>query len=316
MGVDLRQDFGQGGDILRCASARHHILALRVDEVLAEKCPVARGRVAGEKDPCTGVVAKIAKDHGHDVDGGAHVVRDAPGVAVRYSPRTVPTAEHGVNGPLQLLPRVLGDIHPHLTLHRLLKVGDDAAQLVDAQVLVLSSASGGLVVVQNLIEDLAVDAQYDAPIHVDEAAVGIGGDPLVVHQPGQSVYCLIVDAEVQDGIHHSWHGYWGPGAHRHQQGGLAGAEPTACRAFHMRHVRLDVVPQAVGKAPASVIVSAAGLGGDDEAGRHRQTQPGHFAQVRSLAAQQLAHAGVALVESVHHLAGLGHAGPPFLSCSA
>ena len=38
----------------------------------------------------------------------------------------------------------------------------------------------------------------------------------------------------------------------------------------------------------------ADLGGDGEAGRHRQAEIGHFGEVRALAAEQIAHVGLAL----------------------
>ena len=67
-----------------------------------------------------------------------------------------------------------------------------------------------------------------------------------------------------------------------------------------------------GIALVVVVERGADLGGDGEAGRHRQADRGHLGQVGALAAEQVLHVGAALVvagaEAVHPL---GHRGPPF-----
>ena len=312
LGVDVGEGLGQAGDVLGGADACDNVFALGVDEVLAEEALVAGGGVAGEEDAGAGVVAEVAEDHGHDVDGGAHVVGDAAGVAVGDGAGTVPTAEDGVDGAFELLPRVLGDFGADLTLDGLLEVGGDGTELVDGQFLVLGDAGLGLVVVEDFVEDPSVDAEDDASVHVDEAAVGIEGDALVVHEASEAVDGLLVDAEIEDGVHHAGHGDGCAGADGDEEGGVGGAEMAACGGLDVGHVGLHVVPEAVGEAPACVVVGAAGLGGDDEAGRDGQAEASHLAEVRAFASQQVAHTGVALVESVHHLGSLGHAGPPFL----
>ena len=49
------------------------------------------------------------------------------------------------------------------------------------------------------------------------------------------------------------------------------------------------------------MISGAGFGGNGEALGNRQADVGHFGQVGALAAQQLAHGGVAFGEQVHVL---------------
>ena len=70
-------------------------------------------------------------------------------------------------------------------------------------------------------------------------------------------------------------------------------------------VLLHFVHQPGGQLAAVLVVQVADLGGDREAGRHRQADAGHLGQVGTLAAQQLLLLAVAfglgLAEVVDHL---------------
>ena len=66
----------------RRADAGDHVLALRVDQVLAVERGLAGGRVAGEGDAGGAVVPHVAEDHGLHRDRGAPLGRDAVQPAV------------------------------------------------------------------------------------------------------------------------------------------------------------------------------------------------------------------------------------------
>ena len=68
--VDLRHLFLELADRLRRADAGDDVLALGVDQVIAEELVLAGIRVAGEGDPGPGIRARIAEDHRLHVDGG------------------------------------------------------------------------------------------------------------------------------------------------------------------------------------------------------------------------------------------------------
>ena len=82
LGVDLGHLGLHLGDLRGGPDAGHDVLALGVGQVLAEQDLLAGVRVAGERDARAGVVAHVAEDHRHDVDGRAQVVRDVLVLAV------------------------------------------------------------------------------------------------------------------------------------------------------------------------------------------------------------------------------------------
>ena len=76
------------------------------------------------------------------------------------------------------------------------------------------------------------------------------------------------------------------------------AELLAGDLLHFFNIFHDLGENLVIDLAAILIILGAGLGGNGEALRHRQADVGHLSQIRALAAQQLAHIGVALGEQV------------------
>src|SRR5574340_719047 len=61
--------------------------------------------------------------------------------------------------------------------------------------------------------------------HHDEAAVGVVDEAGIVRQLDESLSRRVVEAEVEDSVHHAGHGHLGAGAHRDEPGGLRVAKP-------------------------------------------------------------------------------------------
>ncbi len=123
---------------------------------------------------------------------------------------------------------------------------------------------------------------------------------------GQALQRLVVEAEVQDGVHHAGHRELGAGPHAHEQRVGRVAEPLAHRRLERLHVLLDLVHQAVGEAALGQ-VGEARLGRDREPVRDRQAHVRHLGEVGALAAEQVLHVLVAFREVVDVL---GHGMPP------
>ena len=256
----LLMQLGDGG---RGAHAGHHVLALGVDQVLAEQGLLAGGGVAGEGHAGAGVVAGVAEHHGLDVDGGAPVVGDLVHAAVDVGAGVVPGAEHGLDGLHELDLGILGEVLALLLLVELLEQNHQVLHVLGIQLHVLLDALLGLDVVDNLLKALLAQLHHHVGEHLDEPAVGVVGEAGVVGELGQALHHGVVEAQVEDGVHHA--------------GVLVDLGLD---------VRVDLA--------AVVIILGAGLGGDGEALGHGHTQIGHLSQVGALAAQQLPHGAVAL----------------------
>ncbi|GAB3351427.1 hypothetical protein GCM10027452_20570 [Micromonospora halotolerans] len=175
---------------------------------------------------------------------------------------------------------------------------DQPAQVVGVQVEVVRGALGPFGVVERVLELLARHLADGLAEHLDEAAVGVPGEAVVAAGlRAEPDHAAVVEADVEDGLHHAGHGELGAGAYRDQQRVLRVTELAAHLPLQRLQVRLDLGGQPV-RLPAGRQVRLAGLGGDGEAGRDRQAEIGHLGQVGPLAAEQVLEVLVALGEVV------------------
>ena len=307
--------FFSSDDGLGVADAGHHVLALRVDEEVAVGALGARGGVAREPDAGPRVVVAVAEDHRLHVDGGAEIVRDVLALAVRDGTGTVPAAEHGLDGAAQLLHRLLGEGLAGVALHDLLVGVDQVAQQLDGDLGVRRRPGELLGRLEERVELLTGQLEDDAPVHGDEAPVGVEGEALVAGLLGQPLDRFVVEAQVEDRVHHAGHGELGARAHRDEQrvGGVADGlahgllEPGPGGG----HLRVEAL------GPAARHVVAAGVGRDGEPRGHGELEyRRHLGQVGALAAQEVLElhrrTGVRVVEieDVRHRASLPWTGEP------
>ena len=296
-------------DVLHgCADARDHVLALRVDQELAVESAVARGGVTRERDTRAGRLAHVAVDHRLHVDSRAVEAVDALDAPVADRLVGVPALEHRLDRQLELLERVLREL-----VTNLLAV-DLFVQLAQLDQALLGHIGVELDAVfrfdrrEGLLKLLVVHVHHDVAEHVDEPAVGVVREALVPGRIGQALDRLVVQAEVQDRVHHARHRDHRARAHRHEQRVLRVAELLAHLLLDERHALGDLVHQAVRQARARLVVLGARLGRNGHARGYGQTDRGHLGEVGALAAEQRLHRAVAVglgrTEVEDHLAAL------------
>ena len=110
---------------------------------------------------------------------------------------------------------------------------------------------------------------------------------------GQAFDDRVVQADVEDRVHHAGHGELGARADGDEQRVLRVAELLAGGLLDLGDVGADLVHQPGGQLLAGVVVVAAGLGGDGEARGDRERDERHVGEVGALAAEQVLHVGVA-----------------------
>ena len=153
-------------------------------------------------------------------------------------------------------------------------------------------------------EGLVVDAEHRGAEHLQQPAVGVGGEPLVTALARQALDGLVVEADVEDRLHHPGHRELGAGAHRHQERVDRVAQTTAHLGLERPHVRGDLGGEPRGLRAVGQ-VGPTGIRRDREAGRDRQAEVGHLGEPGALAAEEVLLVLVSLVEVVH----VGRHGP-------
>ena len=141
---------------------------------------------------------------------------------------------------------------------------------------------------------VVVEAEHHVGIHGDEAPVAVIGEAPVAGFLGQRRDRHVVEAEIEHGVHHARHRGARARAHRDEQRVLAVAECLAGDAADLGERGFDLRLEILGIGLAVLIEIGADLGGDGEAGRHRQAEMRHLGKAGALAAEKVAHAGAAL----------------------
>jgi hypothetical protein len=121
-----------------------------------------------------------------------------------------------------------------------------------------------------------LDPEHDVAEHRHEAAVGVVRKAVVAGQLGQARDGLVVEAEVEDRVHHPGHRDARTAAHRDQERVRGPAELLSGLRFETLHRGANLMGQPVRQPAAGIVIRQARLGRDGEARRHRQAGAGHL----------------------------------------
>ena len=207
-------------------------------------------------------------------------------LAVVAGALAVPRLEHRFDRVAELLGGIVGEVDAGFGAHDRLERADELLQVVGAELGVDREALLLDQLVQLLLEEVAGDVEHDLAEHLHEAPVRVVGEALVAGLLREPAHGVVVETEVEDGVHHPRHRERRTGADRDEERVGGRAELLA----HLRLERLagrrDLVHEPGGQRVAARHVGVARLGRDREAGRYGQTDDGHLGEVRALAAEQ------------------------------
>ena len=133
-------------------------------------------------------------------------------------------------------------------------------------------------------------AENDITIHLNKTAIAIPSEALVLGCGSQSQNRLIIQPQIQDGVHHAWHGVTGTGAHCNEEWHALGVTKLAVHDFfHGLHARFHLSLEACWVSALVCIVIGANFGCDCESGRNRKTNAAHLCEIRAFASEQCFH---------------------------
>ena len=200
------------------ADAGDDVFALRVGEEVAVGRVLAGRRVARERDAGAGVVALVAEHHRLHVHGGAEVVRDALHPPVVTCAAAVPRLEHGFDRVPELLGRVGREVDARFGLRRSpLNVSTRPARSAADSSVSTASPFSSTRSCKRLLEHVAGDVEHDLAEHLHEPAVRVVREALVARLLGEALHRVVVEPEVEDGVHHPGHRERRARTHRHEQ---------------------------------------------------------------------------------------------------
>ena len=176
---------------------------------------MAGGRVTREANTRARRVAKVAKHHGLNVDGGTQILRNALAATVDLGALSVPRTEHRFDCHVHLVARILREGLPRLALDDLFVGSHQGLPILRTQFRIRCNTAVFLELLEGVTEEVTINVEDGLAEHLDEAAVGIPRETLI-GVLRQSLYRLIVEADVKDGFHHAGHGELGAGTNRNK----------------------------------------------------------------------------------------------------
>ena len=214
------------GDGLGVTDAGDDVLALGVDQKVTVELLGAVGRVARKGDAGRRGLALVAKCHGLDVDGGAKVIGNTVLLAVDTGALVHPATKDGLDGEAQLELRVVredglavGDFELGIQ-GGLDVVGENAFESLDELLQVLgrklgvdANAGDQAGLGQGILEQVGIDSHDDVGEHLDKATVAIPGKARVLRLGDKALNGIVVEAQVEDRVHHAGHGKRSARAH-------------------------------------------------------------------------------------------------------
>jgi hypothetical protein len=154
--------------------------------------------------------------------------------------------------------------------------------------------------VQGVLEMVTTDTECGLAEHLDQPSIGVEREPLVTGLQCQSAHRLVVQSDVEDGLHHAPHREPCTRADRDQQRVVRLPQFLIHRRLEGTQVVIHLGPQLAGLLTVGQIHRAS-LGGDGEARGYRQPHPRHLGQLRPLSAKEILQVLVAFSELVHKL---------------
>ena len=296
--VNFRHDFLELVDVLRGADTCNNVFALCVHEELTGENLFAGGRVTGKRNAGAGGLAHVAECHHLHVNSGTPGIRDIVVAAVDVCTRVVPGTENSLDSAHELFLRIVREVLADLFLILSLKLICELLQVVSGQLNVLRYALLSLHRVDELLEVLLADFHNDVGIHLDKSSVAVISPARVAGLLSHNFNNVLVEAEVEDGIHHARHGCACTGTDGNEKRVLLIAELLAGDLLHLFNVLHNFSLDLIVDAAAVFVILGAGFGGNGEALRNGQAEVRHLSKVCALTAEKLAHARVAFCEQI------------------
>ena len=106
---------------------------------------------------------------------------------------------------------------------------------------------------------------------------------------------LVIQAEVEDGVHHAWHGVASARANSDEEGHAFGVAKFAAHDFfHLGDAKFHLPLKLDGIGALVCVVVSADLGADGEAWRHWEADAAHLGKVCTFASEEGLHGAIAV----------------------
>ena len=200
------------GNLLRSTDTRNNIFTLGVNQVFTIEEVFTRSSVTAEANPCSRSLTHVTEYHRLYADSRTPFIRNTLHLAVKDGTFVHPGIEHCTNSTPQLLVSTGREIFSGLFFHSSLESLHQFLKILHFQFIIQSHTFGVLHLFYNSLKRINIflvdrfHTQYHITVHLYEPTVRVPCKSGVSGLTDQTFHHFVIQAQIQDSIHHTRHG--------------------------------------------------------------------------------------------------------------
>ena len=196
-------------DRFRGADTGYHIFPLGIDHIFTKETVFSGGRISRKCYTGGAVVAHVSKNHCADIDRSAisHIFGDFEFLSVINGPFPHPRLEDRFHGQFQLYIRVLWKRFACLLLDKIQEFIAHRFKSLGIKLNIFFYFTLFLDLIEYTVKIVIINVECNGPEKLDQPAIEVIHKTFILGKTDKSGNRLIVEAKVQDGIHHAGHGH-------------------------------------------------------------------------------------------------------------
>ena len=199
------------GDLLWRSDARNDVLTLRIDQIFSIETVLTSCCIAGEAYACGRGITHVAKHHGHDRNGCTPFGGYAFHLAVQDSSLVHPAVKHRTNGTPKLVHGISREVFSCLFLDGILKSNNQCLEVINGHFIVKLHSTFGLDIHDDCFKWIDIffvrwfHSENYIAVHLYKTAIAVISKTFVPGFLHQAFHNIVIQSQIQDGIHHAWH---------------------------------------------------------------------------------------------------------------
>ena len=278
--------------LLGSSDTGNNVFALCIDKVFAVEYVFTGSSVAGKCNSGCRSITHIAEYHCLNVYGSTPFFGYLVHSSVIYCAFVHPAVEYGAYCTPQLFPRVIGEFFARSLLNSNLEELYKFLQVVYVEFGIEFYTFLFLNFIHYLFERVDVGfafgfhSQHHIAVHLHETSVRVPCKAGISCFYSYTFSNFLRDTEVEDGVHHTGHGYTGTRTYRNKQRIFCITEFCAHYILYIGNRFFNILLNHCYNGITSVlVVSGTNFGSDGKTGRNGYTDKVHFRKVRTFSSE-------------------------------
>ena len=202
----------------------------------------------------------------------------------------MPGIEHRRHGSFELLARIFGEVLAGAFLNQRFEGSNHFAKIIFLETGIIFHLGLGLGFIQNNLVRIVVfagfgfDLHHNASVHLKETTVGVPRELRIASLLGKRFNNLVVNAEVENGIHHAGHRLTCAGADGKQKRILQITKLLAHGLFDLGNIGLNLGVERLGVFLTVGVIVGANFGCNSEPSGNGNSNAAHFGKIGAFAA--------------------------------